>query len=77
MPKWTSPGNKGVPDRIVILPGWDIVFVEFKRHKGARGKLQVAWLVWLRKQGYMSYIVESAAQFQADVLGPYDDNKRS
>jgi len=28
--KWTSPGNAGVPDRIVIVPGGDIYFVELK-----------------------------------------------
>lgn len=28
--KWVSPGCSGVPDRIVILPGGRIVFVETK-----------------------------------------------
>ena len=28
--KWTSPGNAGVPDRIVIFPGGDVYFVELK-----------------------------------------------
>lgn len=28
--KWTSPGNAGVPDRIVILPKGRIHFVELK-----------------------------------------------
>lgn len=28
--KWVSPGNPGVPDRIVILPGGRIIFVECK-----------------------------------------------
>jgi len=28
--KWVSPGNSGVPDRIVIVPGGRIVFVELK-----------------------------------------------
>lgn len=28
--KWVSPGCSGVPDRIVILPGGQIVFVETK-----------------------------------------------
>jgi len=28
--KWTSPGNAGVPDRIVIYPGNRIYFVELK-----------------------------------------------
>ena len=28
--KWSSPGRNGVPDRIVLLPGGRIVFVELK-----------------------------------------------
>lgn len=32
--KWTSPGNPGVPDRIVILPGIAPWFVETKAPKG-------------------------------------------
>lgn len=29
--KWVSPGFTGVPDRIVLLPGGRILFVEVKR----------------------------------------------
>ena len=32
--KWVSPGNAGVPDRICLLPGRRIYFVETKRPKG-------------------------------------------
>ena len=32
--KWVSPGNDGVPDRIVILPGMHPVFVELKTESG-------------------------------------------
>lgn len=32
--KWVSPGRAGVPDRIVILPGGQIFFVELKRIDG-------------------------------------------
>lgn len=28
--KWVSPGTVGVPDRIVILPGGRVIFVELK-----------------------------------------------
>lgn len=28
--KWVSPGYTGVPDRIVLLPGGRIIFVELK-----------------------------------------------
>lgn len=30
-PKFESPGNNGMPDRIVILPGGRIYFIETKR----------------------------------------------
>ena len=38
--KWTSPGNDGVPDRIAILPGGKIFFVELKTEKGRLSEIQ-------------------------------------
>lgn len=38
--KFTSPGNDGVPDRIVMLPGGWIVFVELKTDTGKLSRLQ-------------------------------------
>lgn len=38
--KFTSPGNDGVPDRIVMLLGGRIVFVELKTDTGKLSKLQ-------------------------------------
>lgn len=29
--KWVCPGENGVPDRICILPGGKIIFIELKR----------------------------------------------
>ncbi len=29
--KWVCPGENGVPDRICILPGGRIIFIELKR----------------------------------------------
>lgn len=40
--KWTSPGNSGVPDRIVILPGGHIELVELKTDKGRLSDVQKA-----------------------------------
>ena len=37
--KWVCPGYSGVPDRIILLPGGKIVFVELKapgKHERAR-----------------------------------------
>ncbi len=38
--KFVSPGNRGVPDRIAILPGGRIVFVELKAPGGMLEPLQ-------------------------------------
>lgn len=38
--KWVSPGNDGVPDRIVILPGKTPAFVELKTRSGKLSALQ-------------------------------------
>ena len=38
--KFISPGNAGVPDRIVILPIGKVIFVELKTDKGKLTKLQ-------------------------------------
>lgn len=39
--KFTSPGNDGVPDRQVILPGGLIYFVELKTDRGRLAPIQV------------------------------------
>ena len=38
--KWVSPGNDGVPDRIVFLPDRPPVFVELKTETGKLSALQ-------------------------------------
>lgn len=38
--KWSSPNNRGVPDRICIFPGGVIVFVEVKSEGKVPSKLQ-------------------------------------
>lgn len=47
--KWISPGNDGVPDRIVIIPGMHPVFVELKTEKGKLSALQTVQIKRLRE----------------------------
>lgn len=49
--KWTSPGNDGVPDRIVVLPERLPVFVELKTEKGVLSPLQKSQITRLRELG--------------------------
>ncbi|WP_313994034.1 VRR-NUC domain-containing protein [uncultured Selenomonas sp.] len=49
--KWVSPGNAGVPDRIVILPGGKVIFVELKQENGQLTRLQKIQQDTLRAMG--------------------------
>lgn len=39
--KWVSPGNNGVPDRIVITPKGRVIFVELKTDTGRLSRIQI------------------------------------
>lgn len=49
--KFVSPGNVGVPDRIVIMPGGRIYFVELKTASGRLTPVQQSQLVYLKNLG--------------------------
>lgn len=49
--KWVSPGNDGVPDRIVVLPGMRPVFVELKSDTGKLSTLQSVQIRRLQDMG--------------------------
>ena len=40
--KFVSPGNAGVPDRILVLPTGEVWFVELKDDKGILSPIQMA-----------------------------------
>ncbi len=56
--KWVCPGWSGVPDRIVLLPGARIYFVETKRPKGGTlSAMQKKWRAWLTRLGFSCWVV--------------------
>ena len=60
--KWVCPGWSGVPDRIILLPGGRIVFVETKRPNGGRiAPLQTWWARKLRGLGFRYVLVKNGA----------------
>ena len=63
MPKWCSPGNAGVPDRILLLPQWDPIFIEFKAPSGKLRPLQQHWVDWLDTNGFIVRVIDSFDDF--------------
>ncbi|WP_373222700.1 VRR-NUC domain-containing protein [Flavonifractor plautii] len=49
--KFVSPGNVGVPDRVVVLPGGRVIFVELKAEAGRLSPMQRQQLARLRRLG--------------------------
>ena len=63
--KWVSPGNDGVPDRIVIIPGRPPVFVELKTDTGRLTALQKVQIDRLRELGQDVRVLRGAAGVKA------------
>ena len=56
--KWVCPGWAGVPDRIVLLPGARVIFVELKRPKGGRlSPMQKIWAKKLIDLGFNHWVI--------------------
>ncbi len=71
--KWVSPGNRGVPDRIVILPGGRTVYVEMKAPGKPLEPLQVKWAKTLRGLGHAVYKIDSAADINLFIRQEFGD----
>lgn len=56
--KFVSPGMNGVPDRIVLMPGGKMAFVELKAPGKAPGALQEKRIRQLRKLGFLVYVLD-------------------
>lgn len=61
-PKWTAPGFDGMPDRIVLLPGGRMGFVEVKASGKKERPLQKSRHEMLRGLGYRVYVLDNPGQ---------------
>lgn len=67
--KWVCPGWLGVPDRICLLPGGTVIFVELKRPKGGkRSKMQEWWAQKLNALGFLHLWIKDPEDIAAMEL---------
>ncbi len=57
--KFTSPGNSGVPDRLVLLPWSVMAFVELKAHGGKTTAIQDRQISRIQKLDFDVYVIDS------------------
>ena len=60
--KFTSPGFDGVPDRIALLPGGKMAFVEVTAEGKKPRPLQLARHKMLRRLGFRVYVLDDESQ---------------
>lgn len=65
--KFVSPGNPGVPDRIVITPGGRTIYVELKTEVGRLSGLQKWQRSELEKRGADIRVLKGLAQVKQFV----------
>lgn len=77
--KFVSPGNVGVPDRIVFLPGGHVLLAELKTETGELSRMQKhqisvlqnigaeVWVVW-GEAGMLSFLARCRELIGGDAL---------
>ena len=69
--KFTSPGQAGVPDRVVLLPGGRVVFAEMKAPGKKPRPLQRAIFARMARAGHPVYVIDSreaVTKFMEEVM---------
>jgi hypothetical protein len=66
--KWVSPGNNGVPDRIIFFPAGRIVFVELKAPGKKPTPLQAAQGKKITAMGQLVVVIDTKAAVDTFIL---------
>lgn len=67
-PKLVCPGFDGMPDRLVLLPGGKVIFVEVKAPGRKPRPLQVKRHTQLRSLGFPVYVIDDPGQI-SEITG--------
>jgi hypothetical protein len=72
VPKLVSPGFSGMPDRLVLLPGGKMAFVEVKGYGMKPRPLQIKRHGMLKKLGFKVYVLDDKKEIQrivSEIMG--------
>ncbi|WP_414733863.1 VRR-NUC domain-containing protein [Acetobacterium carbinolicum] len=67
--KFVSPGLDGMPDRLVLLPGGRLAFVEVKAPGKKPRPLQMVRHEMLKRLGFAVYVLDDAGKIGAMLDG--------
>ena len=67
--KFVSPGNAGVPDRLVVLPGGHVGFVELKQKGKTKTKLQGLQMTRLKALGCFTATLDDVSDIEEVLFG--------
>ena len=73
-PKFVAPGTNGMPDRIVLMPGGHIGFVELKAPGEKPRPLQLYRHQQLRDLGFQVFVMDDFDQAQM-IIDAINDSK--
>lgn len=62
--KFVSPGRRGVPDRMCVLPGGQVVFVELKSYGKKPTPLQEIEIGRLKDLGFEVFVIDSLSRLE-------------
>ena len=62
--KFVSPGNAGVPDRLILTKAGKAFFIEYKQKGKDLRPLQRWQVARIEKQGFNVYVVDSLDKFE-------------
>lgn len=75
-PKFISPGTDGMPDRIILMPGGHIAFVEVKAPGKKPRKLQIRRHVRLRHLGFLVFVLDDPAEIPGIIAATMQEGEK-
>ena len=75
--KFVSPGQAGVPDRVVLLPGGRVVFAEMKAPGRKPRPLQMAVFSRMAGAGHRVFVIDSKEAVQEFIKEVMPDEVHS